>query len=44
MSTNYSKVERYYKEGLWSLERVKKAVGRWITSDEFTKITGQPFE
>lgn len=43
MSENYDKVAGYYKSGLWNLDRVKKAVGRWITSDEFTKITGKPF-
>ena len=33
MSANYEKVKDYYEKGLWSLDRVKKAVGRWITPE-----------
>ena len=41
MSPNYEKVERYYKTGLWSREQVFKAVGRWLTSEEYQLITGE---
>lgn len=40
MSANYEKVKDYYEKGLWSLDRVKKAVDRWITPEEFKQITG----
>lgn len=40
MSPNYEKVKNYYDLGLWSVERVRKAVGLWITQEEFTMITG----
>ena len=44
-SVNYKKVKSYYDRGLWNLARVKKAVEKgWITEDEFTEITGQPYE
>ena len=43
MSKNFEKVETYYKRGLWSLEQVKNAVGRWITESEFKEITGQDY-
>ena len=43
MSANYSKVQSYYKKGLWSLEKVKLAVGRWITEEEYTLITGEEY-
>lgn len=43
MSGNYTKVKGYYDSGLWNIERVKKAVGRWITEEEYKKITGKSF-
>lgn len=43
MSENFAKVKKYYDNGLWSLERVGKAVGRWITPEEYELITGQPY-
>ena len=43
MSKKYSKVKGYYDAGLWSLEMVRNAVGRWITEDEFTEITGKAY-
>ena len=44
MSANYQKVKDYYDRGLWSIERVHKAVGKWITSEEYALITGEPYE
>lgn len=35
------KVEFYYKQGYWTLGMVRNAIGRWITKEEFTEITGQ---
>lgn len=43
MSANYEKVKNYYEKGLWSLERVQKAVGRWITKEEYKTITGAEY-
>lgn len=39
-SPNYDKVKNYYNLELWSIERVKSAIGKWITPEEFTEITG----
>ena len=44
MSKNYHKVKDYYERGLWSSERVYNAVGKWITAEEYTAITGQAYE
>lgn len=44
MSKNFEKVKRYYEESLWNLEMVKKAVGKWITKEEYKEITGNNFE
>lgn len=44
MSKNYVKVKRYYDKGLWDEERVKAAVGKWITEEEYEKIVGQKYE
>lgn len=44
MSKNYNKVKDYYERGLWSSERVYNAVGKWITAEEYTTITGQTYE
>jgi hypothetical protein len=34
-------VKGYYDSGLWDLSRVRNAVGRWITEEEYGLITGQ---
>lgn len=39
MSKNFEKVKNYYLRGLWSIERVRAAVGKWITEEEFVEIT-----
>lgn len=41
--SNYEKVKRFYKEKLWSKQRVKNAVGRWITEEEYEEITGERY-
>lgn len=43
MSKNYNKVAGYYNTGLWSFGMVRNAVGRWITAEEFFKITGKEY-
>ena len=37
----YDLVKSYYDRGLWSAERVRKAVGRWITAEEAAEILGE---
>lgn len=44
MSEKYRLVKDYYDHKRWSQERVRKAVGRWITAEEYKKITGLPYE
>ena len=44
MSKNFEKVKDYYDRGLWSKERVRKAVIRgWITEEEYALIVGEPY-
>ena len=43
-SPNFEKVKNYYDEGLWSIERVYNAVGKWITPEEYEEITGEPYK
>ncbi len=39
-SPNFYKVKNYYDKHLWSEERVRKAVGKWITQAECDEILG----
>lgn len=41
MSKYYNKVKLFYDKELWSLDMVCNAIGRWITEEEFIKITGK---
>ncbi len=43
-SPNFTKVKDYYDTGKWSIDRVYKAVGKWITAEEYEEITGEPYE
>lgn len=43
-SKNFEKVKRYCDNGLWKIKRVRDAVSRWITPEEFELITGDPYE
>ena len=38
MSVKYLLVKSYFDRGLWSADRVRAAVGKWITEDEATEI------
>lgn len=43
-SKYYDKVNNYYKNGIWSIDRVRNAVAKgWITEAEFTEITGEKY-
>ena len=39
-SKNCQKGKNYYKRGLWDIDRVYSAVGKWITEAEYKEITG----
>lgn len=39
-SKNYDKVKTYYERGMWSEDRVRDAVGKWITEEECAEIFG----
>lgn len=42
-SVRFELVKRYYDRGLWSRERVAKAVScGWITTAEYKEIVGTP--
>ena len=44
-SPKFNKVKTYYDKGLWNIEMVRNAVIKgWITEEEFTEITGKPYE
>lgn len=43
-SKHYEEVLLYYERNTWSIERVRTAVGKWITAEEFEEITGQKWE
>lgn len=44
MSKNFEKVKKYYENGMWNIARVKNAVGKWITAEEYEKITGEEYK
>ena len=44
MSKKFEKVKNYYDAGLWNVKMVRNAVGKkWITAEEFEKITGMKY-
>lgn len=44
-SARYELVKHYYDRGLWPEARVRKAVEcKWVTSDEFSEITGRDYK
>jgi uncharacterized XkdX family phage protein len=42
-SKNFEKVKNYYNRGMWSIERVRVAVNKWITPEEYKEITGENY-
>ena len=42
-SKNYEKVKTYYDRGMWSIDRIHVAVGKWITEAEYKEITGEDY-
>jgi len=44
-SPKFEKVKKYYDTGKWNIDMVRNSVVKnWITAEEFTEITGEPFE
>lgn len=42
--SKFDKVNEYYINGLWNINRVKNAViKQWITEEEFELITGKAY-
>ena len=39
-SENFDKVKRYYDDGIWDENKVRNAVGKWITQEEYKEIIG----
>lgn len=43
--SKFEMVKDFYDRGLWSITRVRNAVVKgWITPEQFTEITGEPYE
>ena len=43
-SPKYEKVKNYFDNGYWTIDMVRNAVVKgWITEEEFTEITGEPY-
>lgn len=42
-SEKFELVKTYYKNKLWNISKVRNAVGKWITEEEFEEITGEKY-
>ena len=40
----FARVKDYYNRGVWTIDMVRNAVGRWITAEQFKEITGEDYE
>ena len=40
-SPKFELVKSYYDRGLWDADRVRNAVGKWITAEEAAEILGE---
>lgn len=43
MSEKFEKVKYYYDNKYWDKNRVRRAVGTWITAEEYKQITGENY-
>lgn len=41
--SKYEKVKFYYENGLWNIDKVYSAVGKWINEAEYQDITGYTY-
>jgi hypothetical protein len=44
VSAKFELVKGYYDGGQWDIGRVWKAVGKWITAEEYKQITGKKYK
>lgn len=44
MSKKFEQIRYWYAVDMWSKEKVKNAVGRLITAEEYKEITGEDYE
>lgn len=44
MSKKFEQIEYWYATGMWSKEKVRNAVGKLITAEEYKLITGEDYE
>lgn len=42
-SKKYQNVKNLYDTNMWNKLQVYNAVGRWIRSDEYEEIVGEPY-
>ena len=43
-SSRFVSIQNFYDSGFWDIEQVRNAVNKgWITSQEYTLITGHDF-
>ena len=43
MSPKFEKIKRLYDSGLWTKAMVRAVVGKAITAEEYTLITGEEY-
>lgn len=43
-SKYFSKVKKWYQQGLWTKDMVFAAVPKMITADEYEEIVGEPYD
>lgn len=43
-SKHFEEVKGYYDAGLWNANRVRAAVGKWITEAEYMEIMGEAYD
>ena len=44
MSEKFETVKKWYDKGLWDLIKVRNAVGKWITKEEYQEITEEEYK
>lgn len=42
-SKKFDMILNYYKNFYWDINKVRNAVGKWITEEEYKEITGEDF-
>lgn len=42
-SEHFAEVKGYFDDGFWNKSRVRAAIGKWITPEEYEEITGESY-